>query len=304
MDDRKGELNAAARVPYPVPMVRITPEARQWILNRVVAGATVEVVVGELVAAGWHRRAAVDALRNVVGDSMRARVALSVTESVPPLPDPTLNRSPLALDGGDRRVRVLSSLQTPHVVVFGDLLDADECAGLIAAAEPRLQRSETANRRSGRAEIDSARTSRGMFFRRGESELIARVEQRIARLLNWPIENGEGLQVLHYRPGDEYEPHYDYFDPADPGTPALLENGGQRVASLIIYLNAPEHGGATTFPAIGLDVMPQRGNAVFFNYARPDPSTQTLHGGAPVLAGEKWIATKWLRERVFNEPKT
>ena len=56
----------------------------------------------------------------------------------------------------------------------------------------------------------------------------------------------------------------------------------------------------TTFPDLGLEVMPQRGHAVFFAYDKPHPSTRTLHGGAPVLAGVKWVATKWLRERVFQ----
>jgi len=59
-------------------------------------------------------------------------------------------------------------------------------------------------------------------------------------------------------------------------------------------------GGATVFPDVRLEVAPKRGNAVFFNYERPHPSTRTLHGGAPVLAGTKWIATKWLRERRFE----
>jgi prolyl 4-hydroxylase len=66
-----------------------------------------------------------------------------------------------------------------------------------------------------------------------------------------------------------------------------------------MYLNTPAAGGATVFPDIGLDVAPVRGHAVFFSYARPHPSTRTLHGGATVLAGEKWVATKWLREGVF-----
>ena len=48
------------------------------------------------------------------------------------------------------------------------------------------------------------------------------------------------------------------------------------------------------------EVAPKRGNAVFFSYERPHPSTKTLHGGSPVIAGEKWIATKWLREREFK----
>jgi prolyl 4-hydroxylase len=66
-----------------------------------------------------------------------------------------------------------------------------------------------------------------------------------------------------------------------------------------MYLNTPEGGGGTTFPEVGLEVAPVRGNAVFFSYTRAHPSTKTLHGGAPVLAGEKWVATKWLREREF-----
>jgi prolyl 4-hydroxylase len=69
---------------------------------------------------------------------------------------------------------------------------------------------------------------------------------------------------------------------------------------VVMYLNEPTRGGGTTFPDIGLEVAPVRGNAVFFSYNRPHPGTLTLHGGAPVLEGEKWVATKWLRERVFE----
>ena len=90
-----------------------------------------------------------------------------------------------------------------------------------------------------------------------------------------------------------------YFDPAEPGTPTIVRRGGQRVGTLVMYLNTPEKGGGTIFPDVQVEVAPQRGNAVFFSYERPDPSTRTLHGGAPVIAGDKWIATKWLREREF-----
>jgi len=139
-----------------------------------------------------------------------------------------------------------------------------------------------------------------MFFQRGEFPLVARLEERIAALVDWPVENGEGLQVLRYRPGAEYKPHYDYFDPAQPSSAAILARGGQRLASLVMYLNTPVRGGATTVPDVALDVMPVRGNAVFFSYDRPHPDTRSLHGGAPVEEGEKWVATKWLRERRFD----
>jgi prolyl 4-hydroxylase len=152
---------------------------------------------------------------------------------------------------------------------------------------------------TGGSEVNAARTSDGMFFERGEAPLVAAIEQRIAELLRWPPDHGEGLQVLRYRPGAQYRPHHDYFDPAHPGTARILQRGGQRVGTLLMYLNTPEGGGATTFPDVGLEVAPLRGNAVFFSYDRAHPETRTLHGGAPVTAGEKWVATKWLRETVF-----
>ena len=215
------------------------------------------------------------------------------------VPEPDLAGAPAVLLAGGRQVRVLATLQRPRVVVFGGLLSDDECRGLMALAEPRLLRSETVDNATGGSEVNAARTSDGMFFERGEAPPITAVEQRIAELLRWPLDHGEGLQVLRYRPGAQYRPHHDYFDPAHPGTARILQRGGQRVGTLVMYLNAPEGGGATTFPDVGLEVAPVRGNAVFFSYDRAHPATGTLHGGAPVTAGEKWVATKWLREGVF-----
>ena len=108
------------------------------------------------------------------------------------------------------------------------------------------------------------------------------------------------VAVVRYREGGQYLPHYDYFDPSEAGTPALLSRGGQRVATLIIYLQSPEAGGATVFPDLKMEVAPQRGHAVFFSYPQAHPASLSLHGGAPVLQGEKWIATKWLRQHAFT----
>ena len=79
-----------------------------------------------------------------------------------------------------------------------------------------------------------------------------------------------------------------------------LKRGGQRVASIVMYLNTPLRGGATTFPDARFEVAAIKGNAVFFSYDRPHPMTATLHGGAPVVEGEKWVATKWLRAHRFD----
>jgi prolyl 4-hydroxylase len=278
---------------------QVTPQLRQWIIEQAEAGHSAEAVVKWMLASGWQEDVAVDALESTLRDHLEEKAVQQGLPAALPVPDSNLDESPLYVDAGDRQVCVLQTMYNPRVVVFGGLLSDDECQELIELAKPRLARSLTVATDTGGEEVNADRTSNGMFFRRAENELVRRIEARIARLVNWPQENGEGLQILHYRPGTEYKPHYDYFDPAQPGTPSILQRGGQRVGTLVMYLGEPEKGGGTVFPDVHLEIAPKRGNAVFFTYERPHPSTRTLHGGSPVLAGEKWIATKWLRERRF-----
>jgi prolyl 4-hydroxylase len=268
----------------------LTREVLAWMAEQVALGHSEPVIHAALLAAGWRDEAAQRAIR---------MMPVSGLGEALPVPGLALEISGQMVDAGDRWVEVLEHRDNPAIVVFGKLLSEAECVALIDAARPRLTRSLTVDTLTGGEELNADRTSQGMFFSRGENRVVRRVEARIARLLGWPQENGEGLQILRYGPGAEYKPHYDYFDPAQPGTPTILKRGGQRVATLIIYLHEPEQGGATVFPAAGLNVAPRRGNAVFFSYSRPHPSSLSLHGGEPVAAGEKWIATKWLREREF-----
>jgi prolyl 4-hydroxylase len=279
---------------------QITPHLRQWIIEQAQAGSRPEAVLQAMLASGWSEDVAVEAMETTLRGHLEQRAVEQGLAPAVSVPQPRLDDSPLYLDAGDRRVCVLQAMYHPRVVVFGGLLSDQECHQLIELARPRLARSLTVQTRTGGEEVNQDRTSEGMFFARGENELIARVEARIAALVDWPVENGEGVQVLRYTPGTEYKPHYDYFDPNEPGTPSILRRGGQRVGTVVMYLGEPEKGGGTSFPDVHLVVAPKRGNAVFFSYERPHPSTRTLHGGTPVLAGEKWIATKWLRERRFD----
>lgn len=301
----------------------ITPALRSWIVQQAQLGFTPEVVLKSMMASGWNEDVAIAALETTLSEHLsqaqnaqpatRQQVTLPPEQQVTllpeqqvtlppavPVPQPALQDLPPTLLADGHAVRVVSRLTQPNIIVFGNVLTADECNALIAAARPRLNRSLTVATKTGGEEQSADRTSSGMFFRRDENEVVKTLEARLAALVNWPIENGEGLQILHYRPGAEYKPHYDYFDPDEPGTPTILKRGGQRVATIIIYLNEPERGGGTVFPDVNFEVVPQRGHAVFFSYDRAHPSSQTLHGGAPVIAGEKWVATKWLRERRFE----
>jgi len=273
----------------------ITPELRKWIVEQAEAGHSAEAVLDAMMVSGWDEDVALSAMDEV----MSGRVAQLDAVRAKRLPDLSVGGAP-EVWAHDKHVKVAVQVQHPRVVVFADLLSPEECVALIAQAEPRLSRSQTVVNATGASEVNEARTSQGMFFGRGESELCLRIESRISALLNWPVENGEGIQVLRYAPGAEYKPHYDYFDPTQSGTPTILKRGGQRVGTLVMYLNTPEAGGATVFPDAGLDVQAIAGHAVFFAYGQAHPSTKTLHGGAPVLRGDKWVATKWMREDRFE----
>jgi len=201
----------------------------------------------------------------------------------------------------DRAVRVQMRLERPVVVVLADVLSAAECERLIALARPRLTPSTIVDPATGSDQVVEHRNSEGMFFRLQETPFIAALDERLSHIMNSPVEHGEGLQVLRYGPGNRSTPHFDFLQPVNGANERSLMRSGQRISSLVVYLNDVPSGGETTFPRIGLSVCPQQGNAVYFEYCNSlnqlDPLS--LHAGAPVLAGEKWAVTKWMRQRRF-----
>jgi prolyl 4-hydroxylase len=147
-----------------------------------------------------------------------------------------------------------------------------------------------------------------MFFELCENPFVSKLDRRIAQLMNCPLENGEGLQVLRYGPGGHSSPHFDFLVPSNATNVASLQRSGQRISSLVIYLSDVERGGETVFPEAGLSVAARKGNAVYFEYSnsRGQVDHRSLHAGAPVLSGEKWAMTKWMRARAFvaGSPRT
>jgi prolyl 4-hydroxylase len=279
-------------------MASANTDLLKWLNECLARGHTAASLTATALQSGWHADTVRATVAEAVGRELIANRAVVRTPGGS-LPEPDMTQSPTFIQTSDRRVEILTVVKHPRVVVFGNLLSDEECESLIELAQPKLARSQTVDNQTGGEEVNSARTSDGMFFTRSENPVCDRVEKRLAELLNWPFENGEGLQVLRYRMGAQYVPHYDYFDPAQPGTAKIVQRGGQRVATVVMYLRTPERGGATVFPDIGLEVQPVKGSGVFFSYDRPHPDTKTLHGGTPVTLGEKYVATKWLREKEF-----
>ncbi len=198
---------------------------------------------------------------------------------------------------GDAFARVVMRNASPAVLVLDSFLSADECRELVDMSKARMTRSHVVDDATGDNCLDQGRTSSGTFYQRGQTPLAGLVESRVHRLTGVDPGQYEGVQVMCYERGQEYRPHYDYFPPDKPGSQKHLRNGGQRILTVLMYLSTPLAGGHTLFPEVGLSVVPRAGLCCLFAntdpHGREDPLSR--HGGAPVEAGEKWIATVWIR---------
>jgi prolyl 4-hydroxylase len=192
----------------------------------------------------------------------------------------------------------------PRLMLLKHFLSEEECNHLIERARPKIAPSTTVDPDTGAHIVVEARSSTSTYFGLKETPMITQIEERISGILQLPVENGEGLQVLNYGPGQQYLPHFDFFDPNLKGTPTVIAVGGQRVATCIMYLNHVEEGGETHFPEVDIRVKPLKGDAILFYNMLPDGEVdrQSLHASLPVIAGEKWVSTKWVRERAYVTP--
>jgi prolyl 4-hydroxylase len=285
-------------------LIRFAPQLGHWLARNLDGGQAPAALVETMRGQGMEPRAA-EAIVAATLEARRRGVAPPVDSIELPDDDrarPVARLAPgTRLAAGDREVVVHMRTDDPVCATLGNVLDADECRALIELARPRLQPSTLVDLATGQDIVSDRRASWGMFFRLEENDLVARLDRRLSRLMNLPLENGEGLQVLHYPTGAGSEPHVDYLQPTNAANRESILRSGQRTSTLVTYLNDVPAGGQTVFPSLGWAVSPLRGNAVYFEYAddagRVD--ARSLHASAPVTDGEKWVVTKWMRQRRF-----
>jgi len=275
----------------------LTNEWREWITDNLSRGCDPKALIADMIKASFDPGFASTTVFGYLSGKI-SPLASGYAYDQPRIAQGNLIRTP------DRTVRATLRIEQPIVVFLDDVLSHDECDELIVRSRDRLQRSTTVDPADGKDAVIEARSSEGTFFPLNADPLIAKIDVRVSAIMNLPVENGEGLQILHYHIGGQYTPHYDYFAPSDPGSATHIANGGQRVSSLVMYLNDVEDGGATVFPELRLTVGPKKGAGVYFEYcnSRGQLDPLSLHGGLPVLKGEKWIATKWMRQGRYCRP--
>jgi 2OG-Fe(II) oxygenase superfamily. len=274
---------------------KVTPDWHRWIGEALAGGNAPAELLATMKEHQFDERVARDAIADAVFGGTAPPAASDEPVFTSRLPVGHVIRTP------DRDVRVVVRVARPVIAVLDNVLDAAECEGFMAMARSRLARSAVVSPDSGSNTVMDIRTSEGAYFHRAENELVQRVDARAAAIMQLSEEHGEGLQVMRYGVGGEYLPHFDYFAPDQKGSAPHIASGGQRVSTLIMYLDDVDAGGETIFPRIDFSYVPRKGQALYFEYAAADGTLDplSLHGGAPVVAGEKWIVTKWMRERPF-----
>jgi len=189
--------------------------------------------------------------------------------------------------------------QSPPVLAIENLFSDAECQELRNASSVGHEVSSATFTGSL-----STRTSTSWFCNYGDVPLLL---AKVNRYLNIPLEVMEEPQIVRYQKGQEFSWHYDEV----PNN--ALENGGQRLATLLVYLSdvASDHGGGTMFRDLkegydsesSLVMQPKLGSALLFFPAKSDgtPDERTLHR-SEVMTGddEKWIIQMWIHEREYK----
>ena len=261
------------------------------------------------------RRASVDD-DDASSSTTASTFATTTTTSGEEAPRTTSGGGDVRDDDVERIVETLS--WSPRVFLLKNFLSDEECEHLIELGEKKLERSTVVNSDESGA-VSTARTSFGTFVTRRLTETLQRVEDRVAKYSGIPWEHQEQLQLLRYRDGQEYVAHHDGI---------ISENGGKRIATVLMFLREPTSGGETSFPqgtplpetkaaflankdklsecgwndGNGFSVIPKKGEAVlFFSFhinGTNDPFAN--HASCPTLGGTKYTATKWIHENPFE----
>jgi len=190
----------------------------------------------------------------------------------------------------------------PVVWVVDDFVTADERAHIIELGSPNLEEAKVS--RLGASAASEKRTGGVGWVKHHQTPMIRSLVRRIGDLVGLPATHAESLQVVHYGPTQQYKPHFDAWDISTPKGKQKTGRAGNRLVTALMYLNEVDAGGATTFPELDLEVDAVPGRLCLFHNLYEGSSERhprSLHGGMPVIEGEKWACNLWFREHRMQQ---
>jgi prolyl 4-hydroxylase len=182
-------------------------------------------------------------------------------------------------------------------VLYSDIINEEENKHILKLANSKFKPSSTIG-----GVISNYRNSQTAWLPR-DDPTVTSILKRICEVLNYPVENSEGIQVVKYERGGYYKEHYDTYNQNNEISAVFDEQGGHRVLNILIYLNENFIGGTTRFPRLDMDITPTKNSGLVFyllDKQQKKCHPKSLHAGMPVIDGCKIIANIWIRERRFS----
>jgi prolyl 4-hydroxylase len=194
---------------------------------------------------------------------------------------------------------IRSVIDSPRIGVIEGFAPDEFCDWLIERARPNIAPALVYDPNAGGGRVEAARSNSSAVFNVAQSDMILMLlRARIAASASLQEPSLEDPAVLHYAPGQQFEPHFDFLDLDVPGHAVDLGSRGQRIATFLLYLNEDYKGGETAFPRLDWHYKGRKGDALlFWNVsAGGSPDERTLHAGLPTSSGEKWLLSQWIRQ--------
>ena len=205
-----------------------------------------------------------------------------------------------------------NNLSVNPINIIDNFISLNDCDELIKMSEGRFIDSIL-----GKASYkdNKVRTSKSLFFKKSENDLIKKIENKVSKLLNVNQNQIERIQMTKYNKNDLYIAHYDFFASKEEKE-NFKEN--DRIQTIIVYLNDLDEldGGATYFPYHKIRIYPSKSRAIHFinrykndnnhqiykepNY-HPYYNLMSLHTGEPILTDKtKYILNIWIWNKAKN----
>ncbi len=187
------------------------------------------------------------------------------------------------------------SFENQYIYEFPNFLSNDECNLIINLSKPKLQSSYVYSGNRDKKDEDSRISTQAWCYDR-ENKIFRKISEKVSILLGLPLNYQEALQVVRYQPGGFFRSHYDTCIGTKDYCYNMNRRGGNRYATILIYLNDVEDGGETCFTKLKRCIKPEKGKAVLFFNTDKKGNLNFLseHSANPVKKGEKWICNKWV----------
>ena len=196
----------------------------------------------------------------------------------------------------------------PYIYTIDNFLSEKECKFIINVSKDNLKLagvSKMDNEKGLETGKYKGRTNSSYWMTHDAYPETLKIAKKIAKKIGCNYKCFESFQVIHYNENEEYKYHYDAYDMNETEKyKKFTRERGNRLRTVLVYLNDVEEGGGTGFDTLNeyegeIIVEPKMGKMVVFNNVNDDGSLnlKSRHAGLPVIKGEKWAFNLWLRER-------